>query len=149
MVGKKKCRLLREIRQQIAAENEIPFATEDCRYQGDCRGTCPKCESELRYLETQLEKRRSIGKKVTVSALAVGVLATAAACRGPQIAGAPVELEGDVPYTEELDGEVAETACDIETGTAAAEAESTEEASTVTRELAGSIAYAPEETADG
>ena len=51
MRGKKKCRLLREIRQRIAQENDIPLVTEECEYKGDCRGTCPKCESELRYLE--------------------------------------------------------------------------------------------------
>ena len=92
MPGKQKCKLLREIRRKIADENDIPLATEECRYQGDCRGTCPRCESELRYLEQQLEKRRSIGKRVTVSALALGMAATLGGC-------IPQPLEGDVPYT--------------------------------------------------
>ena len=96
MSGKKKCRLLREIRQRIAEENDIPLVTEECRYKGDCRGTCPKCESELRYLEQQLEKRRALGKKVTVSALALGMAASIGGCR--QILSP--KLEGDVPYAE-------------------------------------------------
>ena len=95
MSGKKKCRLLREIRQRIADENDIPLVTEECRYRGDCKGSCPKCESELRYLEQQLEKRRSLGKKVTVSALALGMAASIGGCR--LIMSQP--LEGDVPYT--------------------------------------------------
>ncbi len=96
MLGKKKCKILREIRQKIAEENDIPFVTEECRYKGDCKGTCPRCESELRYLEQQLEQRRSLGKKVTVGALALGLAASAAGCR--QISGD--YLEGDVPYVE-------------------------------------------------
>ena len=96
MPGKKKCRILREIRQKIAEENDIPFVTEECRYKGDCKGTCPRCESELRYLEQQLEQRRSLGKKVTVGALALGMAVSVAGCR--QISGD--YLEGDVPYVE-------------------------------------------------
>ena len=93
MSGKKKCRILREIRRKIADENDIPFVTEECRYKGDCKGTCPKCEAELRYLEQQLEKRRAIGKKVTVSAMALGLAASLAGCH--HTTHVP---EGDVPY---------------------------------------------------
>ena len=100
MLGKKKCKMLREIRQRIANENEIPYVTEDCKYKGDCKGTCPKCEAELRYLEAQLEKRRSLGKKVTVSALALGMVATGFSGCGQTLAGMPEPLEGDVPYVE-------------------------------------------------
>lgn len=99
MLGKNKCKMLREIRRQIANENDIPYVTEDCKYKGDCKGTCPKCESELRYLEEQLEKRRALGIKVTVSALAVGLITTSAGCR----TAGYTQLEGDVPYTQEAD----------------------------------------------
>ena len=34
MSGKKKCKILREIRQKIADENDIPFVTEECRFKG-------------------------------------------------------------------------------------------------------------------
>ena len=98
MPGKKKCRILQEIRQRIAEENDIPLVTEECRYKGDCRGTCPRCESELRYLEQQLEKRRALGKKVTVSAMALGLAATLGGCHVVQPSG---YLEGDVPMSVE------------------------------------------------
>ena len=104
MAGKQKCRILREIRQKIADENDIPFVTEECRYKGDCKGTCPKCESELRYLEQQLEKRRALGKKVTVSALALGMAASFTGCR-PQLAGY-MEKETTTVEQEILEGEV-------------------------------------------
>ena len=105
MPGKQKCKMLREIRRNIAQENEIPFVTEECRYQGDCEGTCPKCESELRYLEQQLEKRRSLGKRVTVAAMALGLTASFAGCF-PQVTG---KMTYDEPTSDELilEGEVA------------------------------------------
>ena len=107
MPGKKKCKILREIRQQIADENDIPFVTEECRYKGDCKGTCPKCESELRYLEQQLEKRRAVGKAVTVSALAVGMAASLAGCQ-PQVSGYLAETEPTTAELVVLEGEVAD-----------------------------------------
>ena len=114
MYGKKKCRMLREIRRRIANENEIPFVTEECRFKGECRGTCPKCEAELRYLEEQLERRRSLGLRVSVAALAVGFAAGLGGCGGRTLAGAPEPLEGDVAIEEstsdpgeQLDGEIA------------------------------------------
>ena len=56
MLGKQKCRILKQIRQRIADENDIPYVTRECGFQGECRGTCPRCESELRYLEQQLAR---------------------------------------------------------------------------------------------
>lgn len=115
--GKKKCRMLREIRKRIADENGIPFNTEECKYKGECKGTCPKCESELAYLEEQLEKRRSVGKRVTVAAVAMGLVASLSGC-GRQPSG---YLEGDVPYTPEteqgtaLDGEIGENTTEAPT----------------------------------
>ena len=44
MLGKQKCRILKEIRQRIADENDIPYVTRECSFQGNCRGTCPKCD---------------------------------------------------------------------------------------------------------
>ena len=53
MNGKNKCKILKEIRKQIAAENDISYVTSECKHKGDCLGTCPKCEAEVRYLEQQ------------------------------------------------------------------------------------------------
>ena len=54
MIGKDKCKMLKEIRREIARENDIQMVIEDCTYQGRCKGTCPKCEAEVAYLEEQL-----------------------------------------------------------------------------------------------
>ena len=100
MLGKQKCRILKEIRQKIADENNIPYVTRECSYQGACKGTCPRCESELRYLEQQLEQRAALGKKVTVAALCAGMAVAAAGC-------SPAEIISKVKPVEELSGMVA------------------------------------------
>lgn len=82
MRGKDKCRILKEIRQRIAEENEIEYITKECEFQGECRGTCPRCEAEVQYLEEQLERRRKLGKRVAVVALAAGLTLGAAGCAG-------------------------------------------------------------------
>ena len=92
MSGKKKCRILKEIRRKIADENDIPYVTHECRFQGECSGTCPKCESELRYLEKQLAARASAGKRVAIAALCAGMAFSAAGCSSPFTHGRePVE----------------------------------------------------------
>ena len=80
MLGKSKCRILKDIRRRIAEENDIPYITRECTYQGECSGTCPRCESELRYLEQQLSLRASLGKLVAVAALCAGMTLAAAGC---------------------------------------------------------------------
>lgn len=70
MNGKNKCKILKEIRQRIADENDIPYVTAECKYQGNCSGTCPRCEAELAYLENELRKRQKMGKRIAIAGLA-------------------------------------------------------------------------------
>jgi hypothetical protein len=80
--GKQTCKILKEIRKQIAAENDIEFVTSECTHKGDCKGTCPKCEAEVRYLERELEKRQRMGKAAIFAGMTIGTAITAAGC-GP------------------------------------------------------------------
>lgn len=73
--GKQTCKILKEIRRQIAEANDIEFITSECQYQGDCLGTCPKCESEVHYLEQQLERKRMAGKAITLFGISAGLVA--------------------------------------------------------------------------
>lgn len=73
--GKQTCKILKEIRRQIAEANDIEFVTSECRYKGDCLGTCPKCEAEVRYLEQQLRKRQLVGKLVNLAGISAGAIA--------------------------------------------------------------------------
>lgn len=98
MRGKNKCKILKEIRQKIASENDIPYVTQECTYQGECKGTCPRCEAELRYLEQQLEKRQRLGKSVTVAALAATLMAGLTACPSAQPTAAANESFSGTAY---------------------------------------------------
>lgn len=77
MSGKNKCKILKEIRQKIAEENDIELVTSECKYQGECSGTCPKCEEELRYLEKELKKRQMLGKGIAVAGVAAALVLAA------------------------------------------------------------------------
>ncbi len=89
MYGKKVCNFLRSIRKKIADDNQIPLNTEDCTYEGECSGTCPRCEGELRYLEQQLEDRRSLGNQVTVTPITVGAAVPAGSTAPAENASEP------------------------------------------------------------
>ena len=100
--GKQTCKILKEIRKQIAAENDINLVIEECTYQGDCLGTCPKCEAEVRYLERELEKRQRMGKAAVFAGMTIGTAITAAGC-GPLIqptAGMPMDPNETITVTD-------------------------------------------------
>ena len=159
MFGKKKCRILKEIRQRIADENDIPYVTRECSYQGECSGTCPKCESELRYLEEQLALREARGKKIAVAALCAGMTLSVAGCglNRPVIGGEP-DIAGMMEYSEPdpgdgsedgfvTEGEIAESgiasAAPIKGEIAYPRYEKQEGSGEF--ELAGDVAYVPED----
>lgn len=73
--GKHTCKILKEIRRQIAEANGIEFATSECRYKGDCLGTCPKCEAEVHYLEQQLRARSLAGKAIALAGISAASFA--------------------------------------------------------------------------
>ncbi len=73
--GKKICNQLKAVRQQIADENGIPFEVKECTHTGDCLGTCPRCEAEVRYLERELSRCLSVGKAATVAGLTLSLVA--------------------------------------------------------------------------
>lgn len=101
MKGKNTCKILKEIRKQIAEENNIELITSECTYQGDCLGTCPKCEAEVRYLERELEKRQRMGKAAVFAGMSLGTLFAATSCDNPPILQ-PLAGEPCVPDTTEM-----------------------------------------------
>ena len=107
--GKQTCKILKEIRKQIAEENDIKLVIEECTYKGDCLGTCPKCEEEVRYLERELEKRQRLGKVAMVAGLSVGLMAASQTAFAQQ----PDTLRMDTITEEELETEL--FGCIVET----------------------------------
>ena len=123
MNGKDKCRILKDIRRQIAEQNDIEWVVSECQHKGKCKGTCPKCESEVRQLEQALAKRRRIGKAVMVAGVSAACMTGLSACtmedvvdygtqlidqvkdyltlrKNPTVTPIeePIELDGDVAY---------------------------------------------------
>ena len=93
--GKQTCKILKEIRRQIAEANGIELVTSECRYKGDCLGTCPKCEAEVRYLEQQLRVRSLAGKAVALAGISAGMILMSG-CSGTSSNHSNETLQGDV-----------------------------------------------------
>jgi hypothetical protein len=99
--GRKVCNTLKEIRQQIADRNEIEYSTSECHFEGECEGTCPKCDAELRYIENELHKRTHFGKAAAVAGIALGMAMPFSGC----ISGDPIPPEGDpIPIDSTYEG---------------------------------------------
>ena len=55
--GKRKCELLKSIRKEIAEKYNLQYTPVECTYEGDCLGTCPMCDAELKDLQRQLDEK--------------------------------------------------------------------------------------------
>ena len=111
--GKSTCKLLKDIRQQIADANGISYQPKECHHKGDCAGTCPACEEEIRYLERELKARKGNGFGMKVAGIAAGICATvmpmtaaAQAVKSDSTANRPVHTakKGDVKVVDLSDG---------------------------------------------
>ncbi|MCI8387513.1 MAG: hypothetical protein HFE63_03485 [Clostridiales bacterium] len=97
MNGKDKCAILKQIRRDIAEKNDISLTISECKHKGDCAGTCPRCESEVRELERALADRKKQGKRVVVAGISAGlVAASCVSCEFPGIGAQGSELQGDM-----------------------------------------------------
>ena len=67
---------MKDVRQKIATENGISYHPEECHHKGECTGTCPGCEKEIRYLEEQLKNKQHSGLGLKVAGIAAGVCVT-------------------------------------------------------------------------
>lgn len=115
MNGKDKCRILKEIRRQIARENDIALVIAECTHKGSCPGTCPRCEAEVAALERALEKRRALGRRIALAGISAGMTLALSGCAVvEQLAeavktGEPLSGNLEPQPTEEveiLDGEI-------------------------------------------
>lgn len=97
--GKNICEQLKKIRHQIADSNGIELEEHECHYEGDCKGTCPRCDGELQYLEQEMVRRGKLSKAALFAGITLGL---AASC---------TPLEGDVMPDPGDTGEI----CPIDT----------------------------------
>ncbi len=98
--GKLICNTLKEVRRQIAQANHITYEPTECKHKGDCMGTCPKCEQEMRYIEKQLSIRKAMGKAVSVVGISIGIAALSSCGKIINIFGNNENgylIDGDMP----------------------------------------------------
>lgn len=65
--GRAKCDRLKKIRKAVADRLHVDLHQTECTFEGNCRGTCPKCKQEEEILNRELLKR--------AAGLGVGTLA--------------------------------------------------------------------------
>lgn len=88
------CDELKRVRLELAKANGIDYQPTVCNHQGECSGTCPKCEAELAELTRQIKEKKSakvIGiapLKIVATAVVASTLALASCQDG--------DMEGDV-----------------------------------------------------
>ena len=73
MKGKQICSYLKSVRREVAAANGIDLEIPDCTFEGECPGTCPRCEAEVRQLEQALSQRQRLSQKVAIVGVAMGL----------------------------------------------------------------------------
>lgn len=52
--GKSICKYLKNIRHEVAIQNGLIYNLKECTFEGECRGTCPKCEAELQAITSYI-----------------------------------------------------------------------------------------------
>lgn len=73
MKGKQICSYLKSVRREVAAANGIDLEIPDCTFEGECPGTCPRCEAEVQQLEQALSQRQRLSQKVAIVGVAMGL----------------------------------------------------------------------------
>ena len=109
--GKKICEQLKQIRLDIARANSIEYTPRECHHEGDCAGTCPACDEELRYLENAISRKRATIGKAAIVGISMGLASLPlTSCMG-QTQGAleavedstEVITEGVIPRSDHMD----------------------------------------------
>ncbi len=96
---REKCDHLKEIRKNMADELGIELNQTVCTYEGECKGTCPKCQQEEQKLSKALLKGTVVAASATVILTGCSI--------GPVVTEGAVDAIKPPAYTEELDGDVA------------------------------------------
>lgn len=72
--GRDICDVLKAIRKKIADAYGISYEPSECHYEGECSGTCPKCQSELSMLESVIDEKNKNGESVDLSGIAAEMI---------------------------------------------------------------------------
>ena len=105
MKGKSICQYLKSVRRTVAEANNIDLEIPECTFEGECSGTCPRCEEEVRLLERSLKARRMMAQKVAIAGVAAGlsIIGGTAAAQNVTPTDSVTTLDGfEVIYTRPL-----------------------------------------------
>ena len=106
--GKSICNVLKTIRKQVADANGIKYEPRECHHQGECLGTCPACEAEVRYIEQQLDIRRHLGKAVAILGVSASLTALPSCAADNDIVTTPPTVTDSVGLEDRLVGDIGE-----------------------------------------
>jgi hypothetical protein len=56
--GRRICDALKDIRKTVGESEGINLNQSECHHKGECLGTCPKCEAELREINSKVSHNR-------------------------------------------------------------------------------------------
>ena len=108
--GKTICNTLKQIRLDVARANGIEYTPVPCDHEGECSGTCPACEREVRFLENEIARKRSLGKAALIAGVSLGMtgLSALAGNGGTRINSMPSEhgVQSQVCDTTKTQAEV-------------------------------------------
>jgi len=113
--GKITCEVLKKIRSEIAEANQIDYRSEPCSFKGECLGTCPKCESELQYLEHQLIKKQGSQKTALFAGVSLAIMSGFSACKQNDPTVQNSQTPSVKPQTETVKTEKTQIASNQET----------------------------------
>ncbi len=65
-IGKAICEVLKQMRLLIAETNKIEYIPHECHHQGNCLGTCPLCDNELKLLTEELYAKKAQGFSINL-----------------------------------------------------------------------------------
>lgn len=143
MLGKDKCKLLKQLRKRIADENGIEYHIEECKFKGECKGTCPKCDAELLELTKKVEAKKRAG----MVGLGVGAVALSlVGCTNLDTKPDPGMIAGGMEYNGPKLEEVEEsTTTELEGPIEGKlEVKESEDSETCVVELEGDVVYKEE-----
>lgn len=100
-IHKEKCKELKKVRAQIAADLGIDLKQAECTYEGYCSGTCPKCKSEEMKLNLAIMKQQMESADMKRKVAAAGLTTAAALSLSGCNAAEPYMLEGVAPAPTE------------------------------------------------
>ena len=106
--GKEKCEILKAIRSYVAEKYDVEYSPSECDHQGECKGTCPKCDAELADLQKKLEAKgiSDIAEDEQLRDLVEKYLSKTSMVDDYQLSGTDIDIERTAGIPMTLQGDI-------------------------------------------